>query len=113
MAVAPDESRLQFSLQFGSINPGFVNGMQVSFSSHCFEAFSFTYNSMNVSPLSESFLCACSFYRYQLELVQLPLIWMSRSGTRYGGSLSIHLLIVIQQEFIIVYFLYSGGMVGF
>ncbi|RVW95247.1 Eukaryotic translation initiation factor 4G [Vitis vinifera] len=26
---APDDSRLQFSLQFGSINPGFVNGMQI------------------------------------------------------------------------------------
>lgn len=38
---------------------------------------------------------------------------MSRSGTRYGGSISIHLLIVIQQEFLFIYFYFLVGWLGF
>lgn len=75
--IAPGDASKAFPFQFGSISPGFMNGMQV------FLGFSFS-----VFPLKATFVISYMLVtevlscRFLLERAQLLLIWMSRSVTR-------------------------------
>ena len=78
--TAPADASQAFSFQFGSISPGFMNGMQVFATVLC------SYCNLQLSIFScllTEGLCS----RFLLEQAQLPQIWTSRNVTRYVCSL--------------------------